>query len=169
VRNNDSTRRRAAALLLTVLIGAATAAGCSDSGGARESSVDAPELTDPAASARTLVTEWLTALRDEDSDAIAAALAPNFQIQRADGSGTDRAGYLADPAVVEEFRVADDITARQDGDTLTVRWSLEVSETIDGRQYDNVRAPRLTAFVWRDGRWKILAYGNFNPPSAATR
>lgn len=161
--------RRAAGLVLTVLIAAAATAGCSDSDGARDSGTDAPELSDPAATARTLVTDWLTALRDEDSDAIAEALAPNFQIQRADGSGTDRAGYLADPAVVEDFRIADDITARQDGDTLTVRWSLEVSETIDGRQYDNVRAPRLTAFVWRDGAWQILAYGNFNPPSAATR
>lgn len=166
---HPATRARRARGLLTVLGAVALVlligAGCSGSSGSEGDS--APTLADPEATARDLVTDWLTVLRDEDADAVAASLAPNFQIQRADGTGADRTAYLAKPAVVEEFELGDDLTALQDGDTLTVRWSLRVTETIDGRDYDGVEAPRLTAFVWRDGRWQILAYGNFNPPSAA--
>jgi phosphate-selective porin len=122
----------------------------------------APKLKDPAATGRKLVTAWLTALQDKDSKEIAASLAPNFQIERADGSGTDRDGYLAKPATVDTFTLGDEIVARQSGGTLTVRWSVKISEQIGANQFRDVVAPRLTAFVWNRGRWQILSYANFN-------
>ena len=122
----------------------------------------APTLKHPEATARTLVTAWLTALQRQDAKAIAASLAPNFQIERADGSGQNRAEYIAKPAVVDTFVLGDEMTALQSGDTLTVRWSIKVSEQIGDNQFHDTEAPRLTTFVWQHGRWKILSYANFN-------
>ena len=147
--------------LASVLIGAGVQTSVALAGSA--SSAAAPHLKDPAKVARKLVVAWLTALKDQDPAAIAANLAPNFQIERADGSGTDRKGYLAQPSVVKDFTLRDPLIAIQSGNTLTVRWALTVSATINGVEYHDAEAPRLTTYVWRDGRWKILSYANFNP------
>lgn len=122
----------------------------------------APKLKDPNATAEQLITNWLTALRDEDSAEIAASLAPNFQIERADGSGQNRAEYIAKPATVTTWTLGD-FTALQHRGTLTARWSTTISEQIGDNEFRDVEAPRLTTFVWLDGRWKILSYANFNP------
>jgi ketosteroid isomerase-like protein len=160
-----SKRRRGAVALVVLasLVLAWTASTSVAVAGAATSSA-ATKLKDPEATARKLVTAWLTALKEKDAAEIAASLAPNFQIERADGTGTDRAGYIAKPAVVDTFTLGDDFTAIQSGDTLTVRWSVKVSEQIGDNQFRDVEAPRLTTFVWHKGRWKILSYANFNPP-----
>ena len=142
-------------VLASMTVSLATAAAASNG--------SAPRLKNPERAARKLVTNWLTALQDKDSAEIAASLAPNFQIERADGTGMDRAAYIAKPAVVTDFTLGDEMFAIQSGDTLTVRWSITVSEQIGDNQFRNVEAPRLTTFVWHKGRWKILSYANFNP------
>jgi hypothetical protein len=152
-----------AALLVLALAVVATGAVVPTAVGAATASRSAPEVKDPAATARRLVIGWLTALQEQDAAEIADSLAPNFQIERADGSGTDRAGYLEKPAVVTDFTLGDEVTALQSGNTLTARWSVKVSEQINENEYRDVEAPRLTTFVWHKGRWKILSYANFNP------
>ena len=151
--------------LVALVIGSFVVMPSAGAGAASNGS--APTLKSPEATARKLVTAWLTALKDKDSAEIAASLAPNFQIERADGSGQDRAGYLAKPAVVTAFTLGDDMVAIQSGGTLTVRWGIKVSEQIGDNQFQNVEAPRLTTFIWQKGRWKILSYANFNPIPAA--
>jgi hypothetical protein len=39
-----------------------------------------------------------------------------------------------------------------------------LTEAIDGVQYTDVEAPRLTVFEWTGDAWKIVGYANFNPP-----
>ena len=153
------TSARLAAFVITVAIALAACGSDNQS--------SAPRLDDPAATAKSLVTNWLEVLKAGDLEAIADAMAPSFQIQRADGSSADRAAYLADPAVVSSYVIGDQIVATQSGDTLTVRWSLKVTETLDDVTYTDVEAPRLVAFEWQDGAWRIISYANFNPPSAA--
>jgi len=155
-------RGAVALAVLASLVLAWTAATSVTVAGAATSSA-APKLKDPEATARKLVTAWLTALKEKDSAAIAASLAPNFQIERADGSGQNRAEYIAKPATVDTWTLGDDFSALQSGDTLTVRWAVEVSEQIGENQFRDVDAPRLTTFIWQKGRWKILSYANFNP------
>jgi len=147
--------------LASVLIGAGISPSIAVA--STPSSAAAPNLKDPAKVAQKLVVAWLTALKDQDAAAIAANMAPNFQIERADGSGTDRKGYLAHPSVVKDFTLKDPIIAIQSGNTLTVRWALKVSANINGVDYQDAEAPRLTTYVWHDGRWKIVSYANFNP------
>jgi hypothetical protein len=121
----------------------------------------APQLADPVATATELLTTWLETLKAGES--VADLIAPNFQLQRADGSAADRDQYLANPATVSEYTFGDTIVASQSGNTLSVRWSVKVTEVINGQEYVDIEAPRITAFEWTGTAWQIVAYGNFNP------
>jgi hypothetical protein len=123
--------------------------------------VTAPQLADPVATATELVTAWLETLKSGES--VADLMAPNFEIQRADGSGANRNEYLANQAAVDDYTLSDTVIASQSGNTLSVRWSLQVSEEINGVQYDDVDAPRLTVFEWTGEAWQIVGYANFTP------
>jgi ketosteroid isomerase-like protein len=158
-----TTRRRTSAGLLAIVVAVSMSLVACGSG----NDPAAPQLDDPAATAKTLVTNWLEALKAGDLDAVGDAMAPSFQIQRGDGSSADRAAYLANPAKVSSYVLGDQIVATQSGDTLTVRWSIKVTETINGVTYTDVEAPRLVAFEWQDGAWRIISYANFNPAPAA--
>jgi hypothetical protein len=130
--------------------------------------VAAPILDNPEETARQLVTTWLTALKNEES--VEDLVSENFQIQRADGSGADKEAYLDDPATVQDFTINEDISASQAGNTLSVRWSIRVTEDVNGVSYQDVSAPRLTVFEWVNDRWLVVGYANFNPgiPSTTT-
>jgi hypothetical protein len=150
----------AVGLALVLAVGGCTAES-DPAEGSDAAAVTAPVLRDPAATATELVTTWLETLQAGES--VADLLAPNFQIQRADGSSADRDGYLAKPATVSEFTLGDNVEARQSGNTLSVRWSMKVTEVIEGVEYVDVVAPRLTVFEWTGAAWQIVGYGNFNP------
>lgn len=122
---------------------------------------EVPRLTDPEATARAILEDWLAALNGKGS--IEPFLATNYQIQRSDGSGGDRQQYLDAPAAIHEYDLGDDITALQANNTLTVTWNMRVTETIGRRFIDDVTADRLTVFEWIDDAWRIVGYGNFNP------
>jgi hypothetical protein len=113
------------------------------------------------ATATELLTTWLETLKAGES--VADLLAPNFQIQRADGSAADRDQYLANPATVSDYTFGETVVASQSGNTLSVRWSVKVTEVINGQEYIDIEAPRITAFEWTGDAWQIVAYGNFNP------
>lgn len=155
---------RGARLVRLLAVGAVVALlGVTSAWPAGAAPTRAPRLADPARTGRALATEFLTVLQRGDARGLAAILAPNFQLARADGTHADRAQYLANPAKVSSFVISDDLTARQDGRTLTVRWGVLISEQIDGEDFTNVEAPRLTSFVWRQGRWQMISHANFNP------
>jgi hypothetical protein len=128
---------------------------------ATDMTVTAPQLADPAATATQLVTAWLETLQAGES--VADLMAPNFQIQRADGSSANRDEYLAKPATVDDFTLGDTVVASQSGNTLSVLWSIKVTEEVNGVQYTDVEAPRLTVFEWTGDAWQIVGYANFNP------
>lgn len=124
----------------------------------------APVLDDPNATGRELAAEFIAILSRKDAAALAAFLAPAFQIQRADGTSADKSEYLAADISISSSEMGDDVEAIQDGNVLTVRWSLKLIETIEGSPTSEVFAPRLSTFVWQDGAWRLLAHANFNPP-----
>ena len=124
----------------------------------------APKLAHLVATARGLVTSWLTALKGGNTKTISGFLAPNFIIQRADGSTSNKAEYLKNPPTVNAFTVGKDILAIQNGNSLSVRWSLEIDEVINGKTFTKGEAARLTGFTWSGSRWQIATYANFNLP-----
>ncbi len=120
----------------------------------------APAFAQSSAEAEGAVRAWLDAVMSGDPAQLDAVLAPEFQIQRADGTGLDKAGYIDGGAAnLVEYELRD-LVATQDDDIMVVRYLLVVSETISGQPVERV-APRLTVFR-RDGdRWLVVAHANF--------
>jgi hypothetical protein len=104
---------------------------------------------------------WWGALLTGEVTAVDAVLAPEFQIQRANGSGYDKAGYLASSLprleAMPEFS-AMAVTAH--GDYLVTRYFVTTDETIDGGNVER-HAPRLTVFRKVGDAWLVVAHGNF--------
>lgn len=90
-------------------------------------------------------------------------LAPEFQMQRNNGVGYDRTGYVSRGVAGVEIHsdfVAHEINATRDDDIMVVRYIMEVDEVIDGIPVAS-RAPRLTVFRLIEGQWKVTAHSNF--------
>lgn len=118
----------------------------------------AQEVTD--AEAEAAITAWLQAIM-AGPEALETVLAPEFQIQRFDGTGYDRAGYIGGGlASISEIHGIRDLTVTVHGDLLVTRYILAVGETINGAAIER-EAPRLTVFR-RDGdAWLVVAHANF--------
>jgi len=123
-----------------------------------------PVLSDPNATGRELAQRFITILKDKDNAALADFLAGAFQIQRADGTGADRAEYLEADIKISSFELGPDLLAIQEANTLTVRWSLQIDEVLNGTVTGKKLAPRLSTFLWEKGAWRLLSHANFNPP-----
>jgi hypothetical protein len=118
--------------------------------------------TDPAATAETLLTKYFTLLQDKDEAGLDKFMSPAFELQRADGTGSNKQDYLQALPTIESFELTD-FTASRAGDVLVVRYLADATGLVDGRPYSPGPAPRLSVFV-RDGkRWRIAAHANFNP------
>lgn len=159
------TSTRAVRPLLVIVASALVLFGVACSSDGESSGTAAPELADADETGRELATEFLTILRDGDTGELGEFLAEGFQIQRADGSGATKTEYLENPARIDSFELGELVVAVQQGDVLTVRWTLQVSEVIDGEEFGEAEAPRLSTFVHVDGRWRLLSHANFNLPA----
>jgi hypothetical protein len=104
-------------------------------------------------------TKDVAGLQDFMSDA--------FLVQRADGSYiADKQSYIANLPVFTQYEVTN-VVAHQDGRTLIVRHETRVqNQLIDGVPFASAPSPRLSIFVWNDGRWQALGLANFNVPAA---
>jgi len=120
----------------------------------------APALAQPSEDANAAVNAWLAAVASGDAGELQAILAPEFQIQRADGTGLDKAEYVDGGAANLSSFEATDLVATREGDIMVVRYTLLVSETIDGEPMQ-ATAPRLTVFRWDGERWLVVAHANF--------
>jgi hypothetical protein len=161
----SSLSRRIPIWVLALVAVTLVATGCSDDDTDDDTNA-APVLTDVDVTGRELATEFLTILQSGDTAELGEFLADGFQIRRVEGSGATKAEYLENPAQVGDFTLGDTLTAVQQDDVLTVRWALEVSEAIDGTDFSGDEAPRLSTFVYVDGRWRLLSHANFNLPAA---
>ena len=123
-----------------------------------------PVVTDVNATGRELAQRFITILKDKDQAALADFLAGAFQIQRADGTGANRAEYLEADIKISSFELGPEVYAVQEANTLTVRWSLQIDEVINGKTTGKKLAPRLSTFLWENGAWRLLSHANFNPP-----
>lgn len=130
---------------------------------------DDAAASDPQKTGRALVERFFDLLsKDSPSEGLDAFLSPAFQICRADGSFANKQEYLANPAKVERFTIADDgFRAYRDGPALTVRFAIDVEEQIDGGEVAAMQAMRSGTFLQEGGRWRLLSWCNFNPTTPA--
>jgi ketosteroid isomerase-like protein len=102
---------------------------------------------------------WLDAVFTGDPAAVDKVVAPEFQILRSDGTGYNKAGYLAALPKQESKAKASDIVATGHGDMIVMRYLLETEQTINGKPVEAI-SPRLSVFRKEDGRWLISAHVN---------
>lgn len=159
-------RRYLFAALTLLLLGALVASCSSEPAPSTQGAAMAPTgVDDPEALGEQLVRQWLDMLHGPDSDLeeMGRFLAPNFQIQRDDGSRTNREQYLAEPATVNAYEIRDllaEVVSDEQGASLTVTFELAVDVIISGERHETT-APRIGTFIWRDDHWTLLSWGNF--------
>ncbi|MGV8839981.1 MAG: nuclear transport factor 2 family protein [Bauldia sp.] len=118
----------------------------------------AAQVTNAEAEAAVMV--WLNAIIAGPA-ALETVLAPEFQIQRADGNGLDRAGYIGGgAAVITEIHGIENLVVTTHDDLMVVRYSLIVAETVGGVTVER-EAPRLTVFRREGETWLVVAHANF--------
>jgi len=102
-----------------------------------------------------------SALVTRTPQALDPVLAPEYQIERADGSGTDREGYLKSDlpkiAALPEFT---SVKVTGTDDLLVVRYYVIVNSTRGGKTVQR-HAPRLTVFRKQGDTWLAVANANF--------
>jgi hypothetical protein len=152
----------AARILVAVLLWSLAAVACGDD------DESAPELDDPNQTGRELADEFVTLVRDADLEGLEDFLSDAFTLQRADGSFATSNDYLDNLPEIGEYTISD-VSARQDGDVLVVRWGLTIESTIEGQPFSEEPAPRLSVFTWNSDikGWQLAAHANFNVPEAS--
>ncbi len=122
-------------------------------------------LEDPVGTGRELAQRFLDILSSPDPrPRLEAFLSPAFQLQRSNGTFANKDEYLDAPATVARFTIAEDsVRVTQDGRVLVVRFSVEIQETIDGREQRVTSADRLGVFQRGPSGWQLVAWSNFNP------
>lgn len=107
-----------------------------------------------------LKTFW-SAIVTGTPQALDPVLAPEYQIERADGSGYDKAGYLKSelPKVtaLPEFT---GVMVTGTSDLLVVRYEVTTDQTRAGKRVQR-HAPRLTVFHKQGANWLVVAHANF--------
>src|SRR5215213_6711650 len=116
-----STRRDVALGLIVAGAGSALA-GRMAQAQAEVSEAEALQALDP----------WADALFTGDPAVVDRVLAEEFQILRSNGRGHDKASYLkALPEQTTRPKFSD-IIATGNGETLVIRYKIEIEQTIDG-------------------------------------
>jgi hypothetical protein len=138
------------AVLSTGVAAAATPRAATSSGG------------DATATAERLVTKFFTLIQKKDEVGLDKFLSPAFELQRADGTGSEKTEYLQNLPTVQTFELSD-FAASRAGNVLAVRYLADATGIVNGKPYTPGPAPRLSVFA-RDGkRWQLVAHANFNP------
>jgi hypothetical protein len=104
---------------------------------------------------------YWTAIVAGTTQALDPLLAPEYQIERADGSGSDKATYLKGEltkvAAVPEFT---GVSVTGTADLLVVRYEVTIDSTRKGKTVQR-HAPRLTVFRKQGDAWLVVAHANF--------
>jgi hypothetical protein len=144
-------------MLVTALLLGMAACGSDDDG-------SAPTLDDPSQTGQELVETYMSLLAAKDVDGLEDFVSDAFIRQGAEGRFATKDDYLNDLPQISNFTITD-VTAKQAGDALVVRWLFTVEEVVDGKAMQTTPSPRLATFVWDDEEWNLLSHANFNPPA----
>lgn len=111
-----------------------------------------------------LVNRFFTEIEHKDVAGLRTFLAPEFQVQRADGSRQTKAEYLSNLPTVLSYKLRDLRTTSQPT-AVVVTYQAAAVEIINGRHFGTGYEPRLSVFVRGAQGWQIVAHANFNAPS----
>jgi hypothetical protein len=112
---------------------------------------------------RRLAGESLMMLQAEDMAGLKIFLAPQFLIQRGDGTYLDKAQYLADPSEVDSFKIRG-VVGTNAGGVRVIRFEANTRQRIEGKEVAGGWIPRLSTFIKEEGIWKLISHANFLLP-----
>ncbi|WP_158966541.1 nuclear transport factor 2 family protein [Chachezhania sediminis] len=128
--------------------------------------LSSPAMADglPDGDAAALVAGWANTVATGDASAVAAVLAPEFQIVRGNGARHDATAYAAGQfPKITSIPEAVEIVETTSPDLRVISYVLLVTETVDGKVLEH-RAPRLTVFRRIGEGWFVAAHANFALP-----
>jgi hypothetical protein len=125
-----------------------------------------PQMAHRNAPDAVLAAEFLRINQAGDGVALRRLLSPDFLLQRSDGTYLTKEQYLLRPSKIDAYELSDIVGTRTRG-VRVIRYTLVATIEIDGKPISQDPAPRLSAFVWRGGAWRLVAHSNFAaiPPS----
>ncbi len=153
------------ACFMAMLLGLSALAGPTPASAAQTSAAKSGVLKGNPTNKR-LATEFLRLLKNEDTDGLRRFLDPDFILQR-QTEYLNKQEYLADPSVVEAFKVRNVIVIRR-GNVRVVRFEAETSQLINGEKVAGGWLNRLSTFVKTKRGWRLLAHANFAAPAPPT-
>lgn len=113
------------------------------------------------AEAEAAIMAYVNAVIAGDRAGLMEILAPEFQIQRPDGTGHDRETYVAGEFLtIARFLGISDLYVTSTDDLMVARYVLHLNSTLDGRAVEAL-APRLTVFRREGDAWLVVAHANF--------
>lgn len=124
-------------------------------------SASSPEPADLQAEVRGAIDGYFAALMTGEPDKVAAVLAPEFQIMRADGIGYDAKGLpQSSLPIISEMPSIEKLTVTAEGDLAVATYFVNVDQTRDGVLVE-AYAPRLTVFRKAGDAWLMVSHSNF--------
>ena len=124
-------------------------------------SASGPEPVDLQVEIRGAIEGFFGALMSGEPDTVAATLAPEFQILRADGSNYDAKDYPNSVLpIIAEMPAIEKLDVTGAGDIAVATYVVNVDSTRDGSLVE-AYAPRLSVFRKDGDRWLGAAHGNF--------
>lgn len=119
------------------------------------------EPVDLEAEIRGAIDGYFAALMTGEPDKVAAVLAPEFQIMRADGIGYDAKGLPQSILpIISEMPEIEKLVVTAEGDLAVATYVVNVDSTRDGVTVQ-AYAPRLTVFRKAGGQWLMVSHSNF--------
>jgi len=121
----------------------------------------AAEQADVQAQGMAALQVFLAAAVVGTPQAFDPVLAPEYQIERADGSGLDKEGYLK--SNLPKFAAMPEVSnvkVTGTGDILVVRYEITLDATRNGKRVQR-HALRLTVFRKQGDSWLVVAHANF--------
>ena len=141
-----------AALLIGAVVAYFTPAGSATGSG---------EPVDLQVEIRQAIEGYFGAIMTGEPDKVAATLAPEFQLLRADGSNYDAKGFPDSILpIISEMPAIEKLNVTAEGAIAVAAYYVNVDQTRDGVLVE-AYAPRLSVFRKDGDRWLMVAHGNF--------
>lgn len=112
---------------------------------------------------KVLASEFLLLLEAENKPGLKRFLDSAFLLQRGDGSYLNKKEYLANPSIVDSYKIRN-IVATRKGDVRVIRFEANTVQTVNGRPVPGGWIPRLSTFVKSGGKWTLISHANFLLP-----
>ncbi len=122
----------------------------------------APAAADDLELGKSLVGEFIGAVRGGDEKVLDEKVAAGFQSTNPGGSLDRKESFkrFAD-LKIEGAPVFSDWQVTREGPTVVVTYKLAISEMLDGKRTDDAPAPRMSVFLMTPQGWQLVAHSNF--------